>query len=123
MGLVSSSVGDPTPERGGRAKRFFRVTAKGLKAVKDTQRALVAMWTNVPALGGVLRETEPATTIGNVDSGTARSAERALVGDLAEEYRAGRSAVWYWWQVLASIVVSAGRQQRAEPASLGAERV
>ena len=52
MGLVSSSVGDPTPERGGKAKRFFRVTSKGLKSVKDTQRALVAMWTNVPALKG-----------------------------------------------------------------------
>jgi PadR family transcriptional regulator PadR len=52
MGLVSSSVGDPTPERGGRAKRFFRVTSKGLKAVKEAQRALVAMWTNVPALKG-----------------------------------------------------------------------
>ena len=51
-GLVSSTIGDPTPERGGRAKRFFRVTPKGLKAVKDTQRALVAMWTNVPALKG-----------------------------------------------------------------------
>ena len=34
-GLVSSSYGDPTPERGGRAKRFFKVTAKGLKAVKE----------------------------------------------------------------------------------------
>ena len=52
MGCVASTVGDPTPERGGRAKRFFRVTAKGLKAVKDTQRALIAMWTNVPALKG-----------------------------------------------------------------------
>lgn len=28
-GLVISSYGDPTPERGGRAKRFFKVTAKG----------------------------------------------------------------------------------------------
>lgn len=27
----------------------------------------------------------------------------ALVGDLAEEYRAGRSPVWYWWQVLVAI--------------------
>ena len=52
MGLVSSSVGDPTPERGGRAKRFFRVTSKGLKAIKDAQRSLIAMWTNVPALKG-----------------------------------------------------------------------
>ena len=36
-GLVTSSFGDPTPERGGRSKRFFKVTAKGLKAVKETQ--------------------------------------------------------------------------------------
>ena len=28
----------------------LRVTPRGLKAVKDTQRALVALWTNVPAL-------------------------------------------------------------------------
>jgi len=33
----------------------------------------------------------------------------ALAGDLAEEYRAGRSAAWYWWQVLASVVVGATR--------------
>jgi PadR family transcriptional regulator PadR len=52
MGLVSSTVGDPTPERGGRAKKFFRVTRHGLQAVKNTQRALVALWTNVPALEG-----------------------------------------------------------------------
>ena len=50
--LVSSVVGDPTPERGGRAKRFFRVTPQGMRAVKETQRALVALWTDVPDLKG-----------------------------------------------------------------------
>ena len=49
-GLVSSFVGDPTPERGGRAKRFFEVTPRGLRAVKDTQKALVALWTDLPQL-------------------------------------------------------------------------
>lgn len=49
-GLVSSSMGDPTPERGGRAKRFFRVTPRGLRAVKQTQDALVALWTDLPEL-------------------------------------------------------------------------
>lgn len=39
-GYVKSSLGDPTPERGGRAKRFFRVTAKGVAAVNRTHRAL-----------------------------------------------------------------------------------
>src|SRR6202167_5044710 len=32
-GYVKSRHGDPTPERGGRSKRFFRVTAKGMAAV------------------------------------------------------------------------------------------
>ena len=49
-GLVSSFVGDPTPERGGRAKRFFEVTPRGLRAVKQTQDALVALWTDLPQL-------------------------------------------------------------------------
>ena len=51
-GLVTSSYGDPTPERGGRAKRFFKVTSKGLKAVKDTQRAFTALWSGIPELKG-----------------------------------------------------------------------
>jgi DNA-binding PadR family transcriptional regulator len=49
-GFVSSSIGEPTPERGGRAKRFFKVTPRGLRAVKNTQRALVALWTDLPEL-------------------------------------------------------------------------
>lgn len=48
--LVSSTVGKPTAERGGRAKRFFRVTPRGVRAVKDTQQALVALWRDVPQL-------------------------------------------------------------------------
>ncbi len=42
-GYVSSRLGDPTPERGGRSKRFFRVTAKGLAIVNRTQGALQRM--------------------------------------------------------------------------------
>jgi PadR family transcriptional regulator, regulatory protein PadR len=51
-GLVDSRQGDPTPERGGRAKRFFSVTGSGLKAVRDTRKVLTALWTGVPALKG-----------------------------------------------------------------------
>jgi PadR family transcriptional regulator PadR len=39
-GYVQSRAGDPTPERGGRSKRFFRVTAQGVSAVNRTHRAL-----------------------------------------------------------------------------------
>ena len=48
--LVRSTLGDPRPERGGRAKRFFRVTPRGIRAVRETQNALVALWTDVPQL-------------------------------------------------------------------------
>jgi len=51
-GWVASKVGEPTAERGGRAKRFFTVTPQGLRAVKDTRRALVALWNDVPQLKG-----------------------------------------------------------------------
>jgi len=49
-GLVSSTIGSPTPERGGRAKRFFRVTPRGVRAARDTQQALVALWRDLPQL-------------------------------------------------------------------------
>ena len=42
-GYVKSRRGDPTPERGGRSKRFFRVTPKGVAAVSRTQWALKSM--------------------------------------------------------------------------------
>jgi PadR family transcriptional regulator PadR len=42
-GYVKSHRGDPTPERGGRSKRFFRVTAEGMAAVNRTQDALQSM--------------------------------------------------------------------------------
>jgi DNA-binding PadR family transcriptional regulator len=49
-GFVSSEVGEPTPERGGRAKRYFRVTAKGLQQVRDTRSTFVKLWRGIPAL-------------------------------------------------------------------------
>ena len=51
-GLVLSNMGDPTPERGGRAKRFFRVTPAGLKAVRQTRKALTQLWTGLTQLEG-----------------------------------------------------------------------
>jgi PadR family transcriptional regulator PadR len=51
-GLVTSRLGDPTAERGGRAKRFFSVTSQGLSEVRQTQRALTALWQGLPQLDG-----------------------------------------------------------------------
>jgi PadR family transcriptional regulator len=38
-GLVKSRMGDPTPIRGGRAKRYYAVTGAGIKAIAQAQRA------------------------------------------------------------------------------------
>src|SRR6185437_476815 len=43
-GFVTSLLGDPTPERGGRAKRYFRVTRAGLRALTMTRTALTNLW-------------------------------------------------------------------------------
>jgi PadR family transcriptional regulator, regulatory protein PadR len=51
-GLVSSRLGEATAERGGRAKRYFKVTAKGLREARETQQALVSMWKGLPELHG-----------------------------------------------------------------------
>jgi DNA-binding PadR family transcriptional regulator len=51
-GLVTSRLGDPTAERGGRAKRYFRITANGLREVRETQRALTNLWRGLPELTG-----------------------------------------------------------------------
>ena len=39
-GFVKSWSGEPTPERGGRAKKFYRVTALGKKALQEMHRAI-----------------------------------------------------------------------------------
>ncbi len=51
-GLVWAALGEPTATRGGRAKRYFRVTAKGIKAAREAQRAFMALWRDVPQLKG-----------------------------------------------------------------------
>jgi len=38
-GFVRSRFGDPTPQRGGRAKRFFSVSAKGVESVARAQHS------------------------------------------------------------------------------------
>jgi DNA-binding PadR family transcriptional regulator len=51
-GLVTSILGDPTPERGGRAKRYFRITGAGIREVRDARRSLMNLWKGLPELRG-----------------------------------------------------------------------
>ena len=47
-GWVRSELGEATPERGGRAKRHFRITSPGLKELKRARQALIGMWQGLP---------------------------------------------------------------------------
>lgn len=51
-GFVASAIGEATEERGGRAKKYFKVTASGATAVKRSLRATEAMKSGLgPAWG------------------------------------------------------------------------
>jgi DNA-binding PadR family transcriptional regulator len=48
-GYVGSSMSEPTPERGGRAKRHFRVKAAGVGALRQSRETLARMWQGLDA--------------------------------------------------------------------------
>jgi PadR family transcriptional regulator PadR len=50
-GLLETRMGEATPERGGRRKRFYEVTSAGLKALRETKSLHEAMWSGTLALG------------------------------------------------------------------------
>ena len=43
-GLVKSWTSDPTPVRGGRAKRYFELTAAGDRAIRQAQTTAQRLW-------------------------------------------------------------------------------
>jgi len=50
--LVSSHLGEPTAARGGKAKRYFRVTRQGMRQARETRHALMNLWRGVRELQG-----------------------------------------------------------------------
>lgn len=48
-GLLTSSVGPPTDERGGRSRRCYTVTTPALTALRASRRALTRLWEGLPA--------------------------------------------------------------------------
>jgi len=46
---ISSKLSEPTAERGGKAKRFFEITASGVRALRHSQLALRQMMSGLPA--------------------------------------------------------------------------
>ncbi|HEV2700694.1 MAG TPA: PadR family transcriptional regulator [Steroidobacteraceae bacterium] len=51
-GLVSSRLGEATTQRGGRAKRYFKLTGEGVRQVREARRALEALWGRLPHAAG-----------------------------------------------------------------------
>ena len=43
-GLVESRLGEPTPERGGRRKRFYAATDQGRRALSEAHQSTVNLW-------------------------------------------------------------------------------
>lgn len=46
-GMVQSYLGETTPERGGRPKRYFKVTGQGESALKKAREAMNTLWQGV----------------------------------------------------------------------------
>ena len=51
-GLIKSRMGEPTPQRGGRHKRYVTVTASGIQAVTRAQQAYQRLLDGLDILGG-----------------------------------------------------------------------
>jgi PadR family transcriptional regulator PadR len=49
-GYVSSSKGDPVPERGGRHKIYYKITSDGKEALTTIKRVNESIWKDAPAL-------------------------------------------------------------------------
>jgi DNA-binding PadR family transcriptional regulator len=51
-GFVASLLSDPTPERGGRAKRIYRLEALGERALQESAATAKRVWDSVVAVLG-----------------------------------------------------------------------
>lgn len=52
-GVITSRMGDPTPQRGGRAKRYVTVTAAGMQALTRALQAYERLLDGLDVLRGI----------------------------------------------------------------------
>ena len=51
-GYIESWMGDPVPERGGKARRLVRIQPAGLRSLRESKRVLESMWKGLgPVIG------------------------------------------------------------------------
>ena len=100
-GYLKSYLADPTPERGGRSKRFYALRPLAVNALKESRRALVALaWARERA-GVTLHLPRVLRLFARFVPADLRE---PIAGDLHEEYlrlrarRGGaRATGWLWW--------------------------
>jgi PadR family transcriptional regulator PadR len=51
-GFVKSSLGEPTAERGGKARTYFKATAAGIQEAREAHATLLRLSADLPALKG-----------------------------------------------------------------------
>ena len=54
-GCLTSYLANPTPERGGKAKRYYRITEEGLERLREIQSVYAAFWDDMPDLSAERR--------------------------------------------------------------------
>lgn len=52
-GYVSSKFSEPTAERGGRAKRYFRLEPAGIEAINRAREMLLSLWSGFETVFGI----------------------------------------------------------------------
>jgi DNA-binding PadR family transcriptional regulator len=55
-GPISSRLSDPTPKRGGRSKRYYRLEALGERALEESAAAAMRVWEAVDEIWGDIAE-------------------------------------------------------------------
>ena len=49
-GFVTSNLGNPSSERGEKSKRYYRITQKGIGALKEIKKVQLASWEGISDL-------------------------------------------------------------------------
>ncbi|MFC1726154.1 PadR family transcriptional regulator, partial [candidate division KSB1 bacterium] len=52
-GFLRSYLADPTPERGGKSKRYYEITEVGMEQLKEIQQVYSAFWKDMPDLSEI----------------------------------------------------------------------
>jgi len=51
-GFLTSEMGEPTAERGGRRKRIYKITAEGQRALEQSRDFKLSLWNQFPGFAG-----------------------------------------------------------------------